>query len=78
MEKMLLNILRALVQAPEDLDIQEIRGAHTTFVEIRCAPADVGCIIGKNGKTISAIRVLINAITRGDDRIVLEVIEPEH
>jgi predicted RNA-binding protein YlqC (UPF0109 family) len=77
MEKMLLNILRALVQAPEDLDLQEIKGASTTFVEIRCAPSDVGCIIGKNGKTISAIRVLINAISRGDEKIVLEVIEPD-
>jgi hypothetical protein len=77
MEKMLLNILRALVQVPEDLDIQEVKGENTTFVEIRCAPEDVGCVIGKNGKTISAIRVLINAITRGDQKIVLEVIEPD-
>lgn len=76
MEKMLLNILRALVQAPEDLDVQEVKGLSKTFIEIRCAPEDVGCIIGKNGKTISAIRVLINAISRGDDQIILEVIEP--
>ncbi|MDA3872747.1 MAG: KH domain-containing protein [Kiritimatiellae bacterium] len=77
MEKLLLNILRALVQVPEDLDIQEVRGATSTFLEIRCNPDDVGTIIGKNGKTISAIRVLINAIAgRDDKRIVLEVIEP--
>lgn len=77
MDKMLLNILRALVQAPEDLELQEIKGATRTFIEIRCAPADVGCIIGKNGKTISAIRVLINAITRGEERIQIEVVEPD-
>lgn len=77
MEKLLLNILRALVQVPEDLDIQEVKGAKRTFIEIRCAPEDVGCIIGKNGKTISAIRVMINAISRGDDQIFIEVIEPE-
>ena len=77
MEKMLLNILRALVQAPEDLNLQEVKGAHRSFIEIRCAASDVGSIIGKNGKTISAIRVLINAITRGDENIVIEVIEPD-
>lgn len=77
MEKLLLNILRALVQVPEDLDIQEVQGARSTFLEIRCNPDDVGSIIGKNGKTISAIRVLVNAIAgRDDKRIVLEVIEP--
>ncbi len=32
MEKMLLNILRALVQAPEDLDIQEVKGINRTFI----------------------------------------------
>ncbi|MGA0334586.1 MAG: KH domain-containing protein [Kiritimatiellia bacterium] len=73
---MLLNILRALVQLPEDLELQEVKGAQNTYVEIRCAPSDVGSIIGKNGKTISAIRVLINAMTRGDEPIILEVIEP--
>lgn len=77
MEKLLLNILRALVQVPEDLDIQEVQGSSSTFLEIRCNPDDVGSIIGKNGKTISAIRVLVNAIAgRDDKRIVLEVIEP--
>jgi predicted RNA-binding protein YlqC (UPF0109 family) len=77
MEKLLLNILRALVQVPEDLDIQEVRGTASTIVEIRCHPDDVGILIGKNGKTISAIRVLLNAIAgRDDKRIILEVIEP--
>ncbi|MDF3128612.1 KH domain-containing protein [Kiritimatiellaeota bacterium B1221] len=77
MEKMLLNILRALVQTPEDLNLKEIKGANCSFIEIRCAATDVGSIIGKNGKTISAIRVLINAITRGEGKIVIEVIEPD-
>lgn len=77
MEKLLLNILRALVQAPEDLEVHEVQGASRRFLEIRCAPDDVGSVIGKNGKTISAIRVLINAITRSDETIVIEVIEPE-
>lgn len=77
MEKMLLNILWALVQVPEDLNIHEVKGENHTFVEIRCAAGDVGSVIGKNGKTISAIRVLLNAITRGDENIVIEVIEPE-
>lgn len=78
MHKLLLNILRALVQAPEALEITETRGASTTFLEIRCDADDVGLVIGKNGKTISAIRVLMNAVAHTPDRqIVVEVVEPE-
>ncbi|MCC5850650.1 MAG: KH domain-containing protein [Verrucomicrobia bacterium] len=77
MRDVLLEILRALVESPEDLDLREINGDQTTFYELRCAPIDVGTVIGKNGKTISAIRTVINAIAHRDDRMaVFEVIEP--
>jgi predicted RNA-binding protein YlqC (UPF0109 family) len=77
MRSLLLNILHALVQVPEALNITQIDGEQSVYFEIRCAPEDVGIVIGKNGKTISAIRVLLNALSGHDDlRTVVEVIEP--
>ena len=77
MNKLLLNILNAIVQYPEDLDITRVDGGQTTFLELHCHPDDVGIVIGKNGKTISAIRVLLNSLAGRDDRkVVIEVIEP--
>jgi len=77
MNKLLLNILTAIVQYPEDLDITRVDGGQSTFFELRCHPDDVGIVIGKNGKTISAIRVLLNSLAGRDDRkVVIEVIEP--
>lgn len=78
MHNLLLNILRALVQVPEALEIHETQGERTTFLEIRCDAEDVGVVIGKNGKTISAIRVLMNAVSHPPERpVVVEVVEPE-
>jgi predicted RNA-binding protein YlqC (UPF0109 family) len=78
MQQLLLNILRALVQAPEALEITETSGDTTTYVEIRCDAGDLGVVIGKNGKTISAIRTLMNATSHPPGRhVVVEVIEPE-
>lgn len=78
MHNLLLNILRALVQVPEALEIQETQGERTTFLEIRCDADDVGVVIGKNGKTISAIRVLMNAVSHTPERpVVVEVVEPD-
>jgi len=74
---LLFSILRPLVQAPEAVTLTEIEGENTSYFEIRCHPDDVGIIIGKNGKTISAIRVLLNALAGRDERqAVVEVIEP--
>ena len=77
MKSVLLHILRALVDTPEALEVSEIHGHETIFFELRCDPADVGTLIGKNGKTISAIRTLLNALAHRENRqVVVEVIEP--
>ena len=77
MKSLLLEILNTLVDFPEALDLAEVSGEETTFFELRCAPEDVGTVIGKNGKTISAIRTVLNAVALRDDRTaVFEVIEP--
>jgi predicted RNA-binding protein YlqC (UPF0109 family) len=74
---LLLSILHPLVQSPDAIALTETEAEHSTFFEIRCHPDDVGIIIGKNGKTISAIRVLLNALAGRDERqAVVEVIEP--
>ncbi len=77
MRTLLLHILRALVQQPEGLDLTEVTGSRSIYYELRCAPGDVGIVIGKNGKTISAIRTLLNALAHAQEKpVVFEVIEP--
>lgn len=77
MRELLLHILRPLLLHPDSVEVTEVEGAETTFFELRCDPEDVGIVIGKNGKTISAIRVLLNALAGRQDRnVVVEVIEP--
>jgi len=79
MRSVLLNLLQALVDEPESLELTEVHGEQTTYYELRCAPEDVGDVIGKNGKTISAVRTLVNALAMRDNRqAVFEVIEPVH
>ncbi len=76
MRPLLLHILRALVQQPEAIDLTEVCGGRGIYYELRCAPDDVGIVIGKNGKTISAIRTLLNALPHAREKsVVFEVIE---
>jgi predicted RNA-binding protein YlqC (UPF0109 family) len=77
MRELLIHLFHALVSDPDALDITRVDGDTTTLFEVRCAPEDVGTLIGKNGKTISAIRTLMNAVGDSEGRqVAVEVLEP--
>lgn len=70
------NILQELVDHPGDVRISDLEGEKTTIMEIRCHAEDVGKVIGKNGKTISAIRTLLSMVAARDGRkAMVEVVE---
>lgn len=76
MREMLEYIIRALVDHPDDVKITEVEGERTVIYELRCHPDDVGKVIGKNGKTVGAIRTLLStAAARQNRRAMLEVVE---
>ena len=76
MKELVEYIVRALVDHPEDIRITEVDGERTVVLELRCHPEDVGKVIGKSGKTVGAIRTLLNtAAARQNRRAMLEVVE---
>ena len=74
MKELVEEIARQFADHPEDISVSEIRGKRTTILELCCHSRDTGRIIGKNGRTISAMRTLMNAIAaRGKRRAILEI-----
>lgn len=69
-------VLSELVDHPEDIKLTELTGAKSVVFELRCHQDDVGKVIGKNGKTISAVRTLIGTVAaRQGLRALIEVVE---
>lgn len=70
-------IVKALVDDEAGVDVREIeRGGQTTMIEVRVAPEDMGKIIGRQGRTVRALRSLLHAAsTKGKRRYVLEIVE---
>ena len=67
-------IVRVLVDDPDQIKIAERRGRNTTIIELAVAKEDIGKVIGKEGRTINAIRTLLNAAGASQkQRVVLEV-----
>ena len=76
MRELILAIAKALVHKPDEVDLQELEGEKTTVLELRVAKDDLGKVIGKQGKTARAIRIILNATaTKLKKRAVLEIIE---
>jgi predicted RNA-binding protein YlqC (UPF0109 family) len=72
----LQKVIPDLLDHPEDLKLIELAGEKSVIIELRCHQEDVGKIIGKNGKTISAIRTLLGmAAARQGLRSMIEVVE---
>ena len=61
MRELVEFLAQALVDEPDGVTVDEIDADGRTVYEVRVAPGDVGKIIGRGGRIISAIRVLANA-----------------
>ncbi|MEI6788308.1 MAG: KH domain-containing protein [bacterium] len=69
-------IARAMAEHPDEIVVTEVTGKQTTILELRCHPKDVGRLIGRSGKTISALRTLVsNYASQKGCRTVLELAE---
>ena len=70
-------IVKSLVDDSETVDVREVEQRNgATLIEVRVAPNDVGKIIGKQGKTIRALRSLARiAGARKNRRYLLEIVE---
>ena len=69
-------IASSLVDKPEEVEINEVSGDTTTVYELKVAQEDLGKIIGKQGKTAKAMRLLLGAAAAKDKRrAVLEIVE---
>lgn len=70
------SVARALVDFPDQVNVNEIIGENTTVIELKVAKEDLGKIIGKQGRTARAIRTILNgASTKLRKRTVLEIVE---
>lgn len=76
MKELIEQIAKAIVEKPEEVQVRDIEGENAVVIELRVAKEDIGKVIGKNGKTITAMRTILNA-TRAQKRKrqVLEVVE---
>jgi len=69
-------IVKALVDDADTVDVREIERNGMTRIEIRVAQPDMGKVIGKQGRTVRALRSLVYAAgVKQHRRFVLDIVE---
>lgn len=72
----LTRLVELLVDEPEEVVIDEIPGRDSILFELEVAAEDLGKVIGRQGRTIRALRALLAARgTKDGERYELEVVE---
>jgi predicted RNA-binding protein YlqC (UPF0109 family) len=69
-------IAKSLVDNPDRVKVSELDGEQSSIIELGVAPEDVGKVIGKQGRTAQAIRIILGAAgMKLKRRFNLEIIE---
>ena len=77
MKDLLIDIIKAMVDKPDEVDITLTESENTMIYELRLGDGDVGKVIGKKGRNVGAIRTILTAASakEGGKRSILEIIE---
>ena len=62
------HLVRGIVDHPEDVDVRMRNGRRGKSLDVRVHPDDMGRVIGRGGRTATALRTVVTALN--DDRAV--------
>ena len=76
MKELVEVIAKALVDNPDEVVVTEIEDGSDLRIELKVAAADLGKVIGRQGRIAKAIRSVVKtASTRIDKKVTVEIIE---
>jgi len=77
MEKLLEDIVKAMVDKPDEVKVNVNESDNTIVYELNVGEGDLGKVIGKKGKNVNSIRTILSASNakEGGKRAILEIIE---
>lgn len=78
MKELIEYIARSLVDKPDEVQVREVEGEQGTVLELRVASGDLGKVIGRQGRTARAMRIILGAASvRANKRVMLEILDQD-
>ena len=74
MKELVEVIAKALVENPDEVVVTESMKGEDTLIELKVSPADMGKVIGKQGRIAKAIRSVVKAAaSKEDKKVIVEI-----
>lgn len=76
MTELIEFLVKALVEEPEAVVVEELEEDGDLVYEVTVADGDLGRVIGKNGRVANAIRTIAKAAAvRVDRRVIVDILD---
>lgn len=76
MKELVEVIAKALVDHPDEVVVTEKDEDDSLVIELKVAPADMGKVIGRQGRIAKAIRSVVKAAsTKIDKKVIVDIIQ---
>jgi predicted RNA-binding protein YlqC (UPF0109 family) len=68
------SVAKALADQPDAVQVRESERRGMTVYELNVAPGDLGRVIGRQGRTAAALRLLLSSAAEADGkRVTLDI-----
>lgn len=76
MKELVEVIAKSLVDSPEEVVVAETEENDAILLELKVAPADMGKVIGRQGRIAKAIRTVVKAASsKGEKKVVVDILQ---
>lgn len=74
MQELVTVLAKALVEKPEEVQVETVEEEDRTVLKLHVAQEDMGRVIGKQGRIAKAIRTIVkSAATREKKKITVDI-----
>ena len=63
------HLIKNIVDFPDDVSVRSHSNARGERLRVRVNPEDIGRVIGRNGRTANAIRIVVQALSHRNVRV---------
>lgn len=67
------HLIRNIVDFPDDVSVKDIDTSRGELLRVRVNPEDIGRVIGRGGRTATAIRTVVDAVA--DDHVRVDIMD---
>ncbi len=72
------EIARALVDYPDQVQVEALKMDESTVLRLHVSDADIGKVIGKQGRTAHSLRTILSAVSmKYHHRYTLDIVESD-